>query len=122
MVAYKSNGARANLTILQSSTNSGLGFRTGRRPEPPFTSGASAIGHAFENVHTVPLEAAYFPGGRLGNGFVGGLLFPQLIAANALGEASGLRCASALRDKMAEPAKPAPAVATLQRNERRSLE
>jgi hypothetical protein len=50
------------------------------------------------------------------------LLFPQLVAANALGEASGLRCASALRDKMAEPANPAPAVATLQRNERRSLE
>ena len=50
------------------------------------------------------------------------LLFPQLVAANALGEASGLRCAAALRDKMAEPANPAPAVATLQRNERRSLE
>jgi hypothetical protein len=50
------------------------------------------------------------------------LLFPQLVAANALGEASGLRCASALRDKMPEPANLAPAVATLQRNERRSLE
>src|ERR1700674_2310681 len=49
------------------------------------------------------------------------LLFPQPVAANALGEAS-LRCASMLRDKMAEPANPAPAVATLQRNERRSLE
>ena len=49
------------------------------------------------------------------------LLFPQPVAATALGEAS-LRCASALRDKMAEPANPAPAVATLQRNERRSLE
>jgi hypothetical protein len=35
------------------------------------------------------------------------LLFPQLVAANALGEAS-LRCASALRGKMAEPANPAP--------------
>jgi hypothetical protein len=50
------------------------------------------------------------------------LLFPQLVVANALGEASGLRCASVLRDKMAEPANPAPAVAVLQRNERRSLE
>src|SRR6266849_5939233 len=49
------------------------------------------------------------------------LLFPQPVAANAMGEAS-LRCVSALRDKMEEPANPAPAVATLQRNERRSLE
>jgi len=63
---------RTNLTILQSTTNSGPGFRTGRRPEAPSTSGASAIGHAFENVHTVPPEAAYFSSGRLGNGFVGG--------------------------------------------------
>src|SRR6478672_2701576 len=50
------------------------------------------------------------------------LPFPQLVVANALGEASGLRCASVLRDKMAEPANPAPAVAMLRRNERRSLE
>jgi hypothetical protein len=64
--------ARANLTILQSTTNSGPGFRTGRRPEAPCTSGTSAIGHTFENVHAVPLEAAYFSSGCLGNGFVGG--------------------------------------------------
>jgi len=64
--------ARANLTILQSTTNSGPGFRTGRWPEAPFTSGASAIGHAFKNVHAVPPEAAYFSSDRLGNGFVRG--------------------------------------------------
>jgi len=61
--------ARANLTILQSTTYSGPGFRTGRRPE---ASDASAIGHALENVHAVPPEAAYFSSGRLDNGFVGG--------------------------------------------------
>jgi hypothetical protein len=115
--------ARANLTILQSTTNSGPGVRTGWRPEAPFTSGASSIGHAFENVHAVPPEAAYFPAvvsaTVLSEAIT--LLFPQPLAANALGEAS-LRCASAFRDKMAEPANPAPAVATLQRNERRSSE
>jgi hypothetical protein len=50
------------------------------------------------------------------------LLFPQPVSANALGEPFCLRCASALRDKMAEPANLAPAVAALKRNERRSLE
>jgi len=115
---------RTNLTILQSTTNSGPGFRTGRRPEALFTSGASAIGHAFENVHAFRRKPRIFPAvvsaTVLSEAIT--LLFPQLVAANALGEASGLRCASALRDKMAEPVNAAPAVATLQRNERRSLE
>ena len=38
--------ARANLTILQSTMNSRPGFKTGPGPEAPFTSGASALGHA----------------------------------------------------------------------------
>jgi len=100
------------------------GSKTGRRPEAPFTSGASAIGHAIENVHAIPPGTAYFSSGRPGNGFVGGNT-PAVSTTGRckrFGRSFRLRCALALRGKMAEPANPAPAVATLLRNERRSLE
>jgi hypothetical protein len=63
---------RTDTTILERVANSAPGLGTRRRHEAPWASCGSAIGHAFENVHAVPPEAAYFSSGRLGNGFVGG--------------------------------------------------
>lgn len=63
---------RTDTTIVERVANSAPGLGTRRGHEAPWASCGSAIGHAFENVHAVPAEAAYFSSSRLGDGFVGG--------------------------------------------------
>ena len=63
---------RTDTTILQRVANSAPGLGTRRRHEALWACGGSAIGHAFEDVHAVPPEAAYFSSCRLGDGLAGG--------------------------------------------------
>jgi hypothetical protein len=63
---------RADATILQRVANPAPGLGSRRRHEAPWACCRSPIGRAFENVDTVPPEAAYFSSGRLSNSFVGG--------------------------------------------------
>src|SRR6476646_7260799 len=63
---------RTDTTILQRVANSAPGLGTRRRHEAPWVSCGSTMGPAFENVHAVPAEAAYFSSGRLGDGFIRG--------------------------------------------------
>src|SRR5258708_34719364 len=63
---------RTDTTILERVPNSAPGLGTRRRHEAPWANCGSTKGHAFENVHAVPAEAAYFSSGRLVNGLVDG--------------------------------------------------
>src|SRR5437016_4918724 len=58
---------RAHASILQRVANSLPGFGLDWRHEALRASCGGTIGHTFENVHPVPLEAADFPSGCFGD-------------------------------------------------------